>query len=245
MPKRRDDDPLLVSDGQRITGPGSTVSTFAIDLHAASPSVFQKQIIIDEQYQRAVKALEEERDRDLQPWDRKARDLLELLEKDTLKPSDRKDRQSDLRRTQRELLRIVTRFWRATEEAYFECRLRNWNRLEHGPGRRPKDFHWFRTVPTGQNRTAEIIERVRVRVVAEAELHRHRLRPRDVLVDILWEEIPPSSAEHRRLLHTLDSYEETSRSTRSARAKAVRSLDPPGFDRLERAVDRALEKRAR
>ena len=214
MPRRRDNTAILVSDRQRIA-PGSTVSTFAIDFDSVSPSVVQERPVIDDIYESALNALVEERDRGLRPLDRRALNLLARLKTDGLTTSNRKDRLADLQRTQREQVKIAACCWRAIETAYFECRLRHWNRIQHGRGRPPKEFHWFRTVPTGGDRTAQIVERVRVGVTEPESRGRDR-RTRDAFVDVLWEDILPGSADHRRLLAALDSHQETSRSIRSA-----------------------------
>ena len=102
---------------------------------------------------------------------------------------------------------LTTRFWYDKDEAYFRCRLRNWDRVAHGPGRPPKQFRWFRSVSTKRkrrsgpviaDREATIVDRAIARV-AGAEVRGIRVRPRDALVDVRVEEIACDAAQLRRL----------------------------------------------
>lgn len=128
---------LIVSEGQRITGPGTTASTFVIDLGSPSFSVrspraesdgeFER--VSDDQFERERQVLLTQRQQEIDAW---------------------QEDYADVDGPVAELIEINARFWYLEEKAHFECCLRNWDQLPSRDGRKPKRFRWFRTVRADQ-----------------------------------------------------------------------------------------------
>lgn len=197
--------------------------------------------VSDRQYVQELRDLEVERDERLAELDATVEAALRRRDGKEAPFAERHE-------TLLERIAITQHFWRASQEARFDCRVRHWKQTRHGPGRPPKHFRWFRMVPTRRKlrsgprpneEEAVIVDLVLTRMATTGE----RRRPRNVLVDALLNEMSSDAATTRRYLEKLRTFEETSRSSLSASAKALRSLDPKRFDRLERAIQRVMKQR--
>ena len=196
--------------------------------------------VSDARYERELRELEAERDEQIAAWERDVAADRRALSKDAFLATRH--------RRLLQLIAITGRFWQASEEAYFNCCQRNPSQLHRTVGRPPKHFRWFRTVPTGRpphTGRHPIDSRETAIVTRAVDLLRagpaQRGAQRAAVARALAEDIARDTPAERSLRTQLRHQENEGVSATLSRVRAVRRLDPARFDRVCRAVSRALK----
>ena len=148
-----------------------------------------------------------------------------------------------------QLIAITGRFWQASEEAHFDCRQRN-PQLSRNVGRPAKHFRWFRVVSGGQapgpgrrridSRETQIVKRA-VALVRSDEGAGQRGSQRAAVARVLAEDIAKDAPVSRTLRVQLQHQIREGVPDALSLVRAVRGCEPARFDRVCRAVSRALK----